>query len=172
MRKSLQTKVGSPLTRMIIAHNLKNCYARLTPSKKKILTFLTAVASFKYLHAILHAKLTRSFQGVKKSICCCCWNTFYFEYFQMFCYITTYFLDSISEKKKKGCTTTIWTFLFLFDSFPSCSYQSLVVTTTLYRSLLKRKETQPTTKVCFPKRQFFSLNQSCYRAKEQISTSF
>ena len=155
---------------MIIAHNLKNCYARLTPSKKKLLTFLTAVASFKYLHAILHAKLTRSFQGVKKVSAT--EILFYFEYFQMFCYITTYFLDSISEKKKKGCTTTIWTFLFLFDSFPSCSYQSLVVTTTLYRSLLKRKETQPTTKVCFPKRQFFSLNQSCYRAKEQISTSF
>ena len=99
MRKSLQTKVGSPLTRMIIAHNLKNCYARLTPSKKKLLTFLTAVASFKYLHAILHAKLTRSFQGVKKVSAT--EILFYFEYFQMFCYITTYFLDSISEKKKK-----------------------------------------------------------------------
>ena len=99
MRKSLQTKVGSPLTRMIIAHNLKNCYARLTPSKKKLLTFLTAVASFKYLHAILHAKLTRSFQGVKKVSAT--EILFYFEYFQMFCYITTYFLDSISEKKKR-----------------------------------------------------------------------
>ena len=155
---------------MIIAHNLKNCYARLTPSKKKILTFLTAVASFKYLHAILHAKLTRSFQGVKKSICY--WNTFLLWILPDVLLYYHVFFGQYIRKEKKGCTTTIWTFLFLFDSFPSCSYQSLVVTTTLYRSLLKRKETQPTTKVCFPKRQFFSLNQSCYRAKEQISTSF
>ena len=36
------------------------------PPKKIIDLFDSSEKSFKYLHAILHAKLTRSFQGVKK----------------------------------------------------------------------------------------------------------
>ena len=132
MRKSLQTKVGSPLTRMIIAHNLKNCYARLTPSKKKLLTFLTAVASFKYLHAILHAKLTRSFQGVKKK-----YLLLLLKYFLLWIlpdvllyYHYHVFLDSISEKKKKGCNynhnmnffVPLWQFSFLLLSIIGSDY--------------------------------------------------
>lgn len=66
MRKSLQTKVGSFNQDDHCTQFEKLLRKTNTIEKKKILTFLTAVASFKYLHAILHAKLTRSFQGVKK----------------------------------------------------------------------------------------------------------
>ena len=170
MRKSLQTKVGSPLTRMIIAHNLKNCYARLTPSKKKIIDLFDSSSQLQIPSCNIACKTNEVLSRCKKSICY--WNTFLLWILPDVLLYYHVFFGQYIRREKKGCTTTIWTFLFLFDSFPSCSYQSLVVTTTLYRSLLKRKETQPTTKVCFPKRQFFSWNQCCYRAKEQISTSF
>ena len=65
MRKSLQTKVGS-FNQDDHCTQFEKLLRKTNTIEKKILTFLTAVASFKYLHAILHAKLTRSFQGVKK----------------------------------------------------------------------------------------------------------
>ena len=115
---------------MIIAHNLKK-YARQAP-KKIIDLFDSREKSFKYLHAILHAKLTRSFQGVKK-VSDITLNTSF-----LFCYILrTYFWTVAQERKTKGLYHNM-NFLFLFDSFPSCSYQSLAVTTTLYRSLWKK----------------------------------
>ena len=156
MRKSLQTKVGS-FNQDDHCTQFEKLLRKTNTIEKKIIDLFDSSSQLQIPSCNIACKTNEVLSRCKKSICCCCWNTFYFEYFQMFCYITTYFWTVYQKRKKRVVTTTtIWTFLFLFDSFPSCSYQSLVVTTTLYRSLLKRKETQPTTKVCFPKRQFFS----------------
>ena len=85
---------------MIIAHNLKNYASRQDHQKKIIDLFDSSEKSFKYLHAILHAKLTRSFQGVKKGVSA---DTL-FTLNTSFCFVAIYyvFLDSRSGKELKG----------------------------------------------------------------------